>query len=156
MTKLTNSLLGSLALAAFMAATAASAHSDGNRGGTAMGQGAMASGATQGGMMQGGTNMHQGQAGAEMPMYRKQGQMMRRRHHRGGGLWVTPVQHLSIDDVSHFFAHRLERRGNKRLKLGEVKQKNEDTITAQIVTVDGSLVQIFEVDRHSGIAKRAN
>ncbi|MDA1100040.1 MAG: hypothetical protein O2967_13755 [Proteobacteria bacterium] len=208
----TKMLLGSLALAALMASTAASAHPTGNTGGTMMGQGGMGqsgmvqSGMGQGGMGQGGMgqggmgqcgmesgaskgmmhgdgNMHHGQGGAEMPKHGNQDQMgghhmemhQGNRHHGGhgasammapghkgsghhgrGGMRVTPVQHLTVDDVSHFFGHRLERRGNKRLKLGEVTQKDEDTITAQIVTVDGSLVQIFEVDRHSGVAKRAN
>jgi hypothetical protein len=34
--------------------------------------------------------------------------------------------------------------------------KDDDTIVAEIVTQDGSLVQTFEVDRHTGWMKSAN
>ncbi|MDA1098577.1 MAG: hypothetical protein O2967_06280 [Proteobacteria bacterium] len=39
-------------------------------------------------------------------------------------------------------------------KMTEVTQKDEDTITAQIITIDGSRMQTFKVDRHSGMGKR--
>jgi hypothetical protein len=42
----------------------------------------------------------------------------------------------------------LKQQSNPRLKVGEVKEK--DTITAEIVTADGSLVQRFKIDRHTG------
>ncbi len=35
-------------------------------------------------------------------------------------------------------------------KVGEVKEKDADTITADVVTKDNSLVQRFIVDRHTG------
>ena len=38
--------------------------------------------------------------------------------------------------------------------MTEVTQKDEDTITAQIITIDGSRMQTFKVDRHSGMGKR--
>jgi hypothetical protein len=66
------------------------------------------------------------------------------------GMRVTPVQNLTTDDVRYFFRHWLERAGNPRLKLGKVEQTDEDTIVAEIVTVEDSLVQRFKVDRHSG------
>jgi hypothetical protein len=34
--------------------------------------------------------------------------------------------------------------------VGEVKEADDDRIIADITTVDGSLVQRFEVDRHTG------
>jgi hypothetical protein len=40
--------------------------------------------------------------------------------------------------------------GNDRLKLGKVEQVDDDTITVEIVTVDGSLVNKLAVDRHTG------
>ena len=46
--------------------------------------------------------------------------------------------------------------GNQRLKLGEVKEKDADTITADIVTKDNSLVERFIVDRHTGFIRRDN
>lgn len=67
---------------------------------------------------------------------------------------VTSVQHLSTDDVRDFFVHRLQRIGNDRLKLGQVTQTDEDTITAEIVTLDDSLVDRLKVDRHSGKIER--
>lgn len=69
---------------------------------------------------------------------------------QGPGMRVTPSQHLTTDDVSHFLDHFLERHGNPRLKVGKVEQVDEDTIIAEIVTVDDSLIQRFTVDRHTG------
>jgi hypothetical protein len=69
---------------------------------------------------------------------------------QGPGMRVTPSQHLTTDDVSHFLGHFLERHGNPRLKVGDVQEVDEDTILAEIVTVDDSLVQRFTVDRHTG------
>lgn len=71
---------------------------------------------------------------------------------RGPGLGdqIVPVKDLTSDDVRHFLQHRLEMQGNERLKVGEVNEADDDTIIADITTVDGSLVQRFEVDRHTG------
>jgi hypothetical protein len=173
-------LLGALAAAAIMANAAAWAHPTGTTGGTMMGQGSAEACGGQGGAMHkqqkemganrsmqhhgkhhgmkhGGMKHGGGHGGHAMAASgHKGGGHKGSGHHKRGGMRVTPIQHLTVDDVSHFFRHRLERRGNKRLKLGEVVQRDEDTITAQIVTVDGSLVEVFEVDRHSGKAKRAN
>ncbi len=72
---------------------------------------------------------------------------------QGPGMRVLPSQHLSVDDVRHFLEHRLARRGNKRLKLGEVTQTDDDTIVADVVTVDDSLVRRMQVDRHTGLMR---
>ena len=70
---------------------------------------------------------------------------------------VTPAVHLTEDDVRHYFEHRLERRGNERLKVGEVKKLDDDTIVADIVTAkEGALVDSFAVDRHTGRVTRRN
>ena len=69
---------------------------------------------------------------------------------QGPGMRVTPSQHLTTDDVSHFLGHFLQRHGNPRLKVGGVQEVDEDTILAEIVTVDDSLVQRWRVDRHTG------
>lgn len=166
MIAMTKLLLVSFALAAVTISTAASAHQSG---GGMSGQGMMRQdqgrepmamqrgrghmpyrhGMMRQGAMHGAGSGGHGMMGARyMGKGRHMGGAMGRGHMR-----VTPVQHLGIDDVSHFFRHRLERRGNDRLKLGAVKQKGEDTISAEIVTVDGSLVRTFEVDRHSGRVK---
>ena len=47
-------------------------------------------------------------------------------------------------------------RGNPRLKVGDVKEKDADTITADIVTKDNSLVQRFIINRHTGAYTRDN
>jgi hypothetical protein len=169
MKRSTTFLLASLTAAALTASGTVSAHPTDNAGG-ATGHGAMGSGSKHhSGMMQ------QHHAGAAMQMQHHQGagvhhsmkqqrsmhgagprthRMMGADHmgnkHRRGGMRVKPVQHLTIDDVTHFFGHFLERRGNKRLKLGKVVQKDDNTITTEIVTIDDSLVVTYEIDRHSG------
>jgi hypothetical protein len=72
----------------------------------------------------------------------------------GYGARVTPRTDLSTDDVRHFFEDRLAWHGNDRLRVGEVKEADDDAITADIETVDGSLVQRFQVDRHSGAMRQ--
>ena len=62
---------------------------------------------------------------------------------------VVPSKDLTADDVRHFLEHRLEMHGNKHLEVGEVKEADDDKIVADITTVDGSLVQRLEVDRHT-------
>jgi hypothetical protein len=57
---------------------------------------------------------------------------------------------LSTDDVKKRLDGWLTWQGNPRLKVGEVKEKDADTIEADIVTKDNSLVQRFAVDRHTG------
>jgi hypothetical protein len=59
-------------------------------------------------------------------------------------------QDLTVDDVKHALGHELEWSGNPNLKLGAVEDLDADTVIAEIVTQDGSLVQKLEVDRHTG------
>ncbi len=63
---------------------------------------------------------------------------------------------LSTDDVTSRMERWLTWQGNPRLKLGEVKEKDADTITAVIVTKDNSVVQRFIVDRHTGFTRPDN
>ena len=65
------------------------------------------------------------------------------------GSRVVPTMSLSVDDVRSYLTSRLDRLQNKRLKLGEVKA-DDATITADVVTVDNSLVQRLKVDRRTG------
>lgn len=60
---------------------------------------------------------------------------------------------LKVEDVKTWFTRRLAIRGNKRLKLGKVTKKDDNTILAEIVTVDGSLVERFAVDRRTGFMR---
>jgi len=58
---------------------------------------------------------------------------------------------LSTDQVKTYLERMIAVQGNPRLKVGDVKEKDADTITADIVTKDkDALVQRFAVDRHTG------
>jgi hypothetical protein len=57
---------------------------------------------------------------------------------------------LSTDDVKARLERWITWQGNPRLKVGDVKEKDADTIEADIVTKDNSLVQRFAVNRHTG------
>lgn len=61
---------------------------------------------------------------------------------------------LTTDDVKTRIERWLAWRGNPRLKVGEIKEKDADTIIADVVTQDNSLVERFIVDRHTGIYRR--
>ena len=63
---------------------------------------------------------------------------------------------LSTDDVKARMERWLAWRQNSHLKVGNVKEKDADTISADIVTKDNSLVERFIVNRHSGFVRRDN
>jgi len=65
------------------------------------------------------------------------------------GSRVTPMMNISVEDVRGHLAAQLDRLNNRRLKVGDVKA-DTGTITAEIVTVDNSLVQRLKVDRRTG------
>ncbi len=62
---------------------------------------------------------------------------------------------LEVDDVKARMERWLAVQGNDRLKLGAIEAVDDDTITVEIVTVDGSLVQKLAVDRHNGWTRPA-
>ena len=57
---------------------------------------------------------------------------------------------LSTDDVRSYFERSIAWQGNPRLKVGEVKEQDVDTIVVDVVTRDNSLVQRFTINRHNG------
>lgn len=57
---------------------------------------------------------------------------------------------LSTDNVKSNMERWLVWQGNPRLQVGDVKEKDADTIVADIVTKDNSLVQRFVINRHNG------
>lgn len=63
---------------------------------------------------------------------------------------VAVDQELSVDEVRARLERNLEWHGNARLKVGDVVETENDTIIADIVTVDDSLVQRMVIDRHTG------
>jgi len=71
------------------------------------------------------------------------------------GSRVTPMMNLSVDEVRTYLAAQLDRLGNKRLKVGDIKS-DDGTITADVVTIDDSLVQRLKVDRHTGAIEYQN
>jgi pre-mRNA-processing factor 40 len=73
----------------------------------------------------------------------------------GMGPATAPDKDLSADDVRARLDQSLTWHGNKRLKVGEVTEADDDTIVAEIVTQDGSLVQRFKVNRHTGQMQQA-
>ena len=70
------------------------------------------------------------------------------------GMRVTPMMHLSADDVRRYLERQLERQSFERLKVGAVEEVDDATISAEIVTVDDSLVTRLEVDRYTGLISR--
>ena len=57
---------------------------------------------------------------------------------------------LTVDTVKSYLGRMIAIQGNSRLKVGDVKEKDADTIVADIVTKENSLVQRFNVDRRTG------
>jgi len=75
---------------------------------------------------------------------------------RRGNVQGTQTLNLTTDDVKSRIERWLVRQGNPRLKVGDVKEKDADTITADVVTKDNSLVDRFIVDRHTGAVHQDN
>jgi hypothetical protein len=155
-------LLASIVASATAAASIGTATSQGTQDGMCSGmmQGGMGQGMMREGMGQQPNDraaMHGNMGGMMCPMMRSgmmQGGMMGmgKMGDETGGLFgsrVTPMMNLSVDDVRAYLSSRLERLNNKRLKIGDINS-GDGTITADIVTVDNSLVQRLKVDRQSG------
>ena len=140
-------------------------NSNAPRGGTPqpmMGSGMSGSGMMRGGMMRGGMGsgmkcpmmdsgmgggmMGQGMTGSGMATGAQAGLF---------GSRVTPTMSLSVDDVRAYLDVQLDRLHNARLKIGNVSAEG-GTITADIVTVDNSLVQRLKVNRHTGAIEYEN
>jgi len=57
---------------------------------------------------------------------------------------------LTAEEAKTLVEARLIMRGNDRLKVGQVTQKDEDTYLVEVTTLDDSLVRQIEIDRDSG------
>jgi hypothetical protein len=132
-----------------------------------MGHGTMGHGMMGHGMMAQGTmghgSMGHGSMGHGMMAQETMGHGMMGHGMWGGGYGhgsadgksaIQPDQDLSVDDVRARIERSLKWHGNERLKVGEVKVLDDDTIVAEIVTLDDSLVDRLEVNRHSGSMRR--
>jgi hypothetical protein len=69
--------------------------------------------------------------------------------------YVQPAVNLTSNDVKNYMERWIDWSGNAHLKVGNVAEKDADTITADIVTKDNSLVQQFTVNRHTGFYRPA-
>ena len=99
------------------------------------------------------TGPYQGQMPMTGPGMTGQGQMMGPDQGARPGAMQPLKQDLSAADIQHMMEHRLAWVGNPNVKVGKVEEKDGDTIIAEIVTQDGSLVQKLEVDRHTGLMR---
>ena len=104
-----------------------------------MGSGMMGSGMMGSGMMGSGTTQESTPAGMSALF----------------GSRVTPMMALSVEDVRGYLGVQLDHLNNKRLKLGDIRS-DDGTITADVVTLDNSLVQRLKVDRHTGAIEYQN
>lgn len=84
------------------------------------------------------------------------GMMQRYGYDRSGDAQGNQNLNLTTDDVKNRMERWLIWRDNPRLKLGEVKEKDADAITVDVVTKDNSLVDRFIVDRRTGFTRRDN
>jgi hypothetical protein len=69
------------------------------------------------------------------------------------GLRVVPMMHLSPDDVRAFLEHHIAAHDLQHINVGDVAQTDADTITADLVTKNGSLALRLAVDPHTGAVK---
>lgn len=72
----------------------------------------------------------------------------------GGQLVMVPAPPLlTVADVTYNLERLLAARGNARLKVGPVTDKDQTTIIGDVVTSEGGLVERYEVDKRTGIAE---
>lgn len=75
-------------------------------------------------------------------------------HHLALGLPVGTPEEMTPERVRSFLEERLTWLGNPRLKLGEIITAEDGSIVAEIVTVDGSLVQKLAFNRYPGLVRQ--
>ena len=76
------------------------------------------------------------------------GGMMGGNRHMGGHTFQA--LDLDVDDVRKIIEGRLAMLGSDRLKAGKIEVVDDETINAEIVTVDDSLVFTLKFDRKTG------
>ena len=91
--------------------------------------------------------MMSGQAGMGMPgMMGGQGNLL--------GTPLGVPEEMTEDRVRALLEQQLTSLGNPRLRLGEIGTASDGSITAEIVTVDGSLVQELAFNRYPGLVRQ--
>jgi hypothetical protein len=130
--------------------SAALAHSHSGQGMMQQGQGPMM-GQGQGMMMQPGM-MGQGMGpGMMMGMHPGMMGMHAATHGKGGGINKL----LSVDEAKEWLGTWLTAHLGERVKVGTIEVEGVFAIAAEVVTVDGSLVQNVVIDRRDGSVWRA-
>jgi hypothetical protein len=66
---------------------------------------------------------------------------------------VVPMTHLSTDDVRQFLQRHISAHGLTHQQVGDVTQTDDETITADVVTREGSLALRLEIDAYTGFVK---
>lgn len=64
------------------------------------------------------------------------------------------TEEMTPESVRSFLEKRLEWHANPRLKIGTIATADDGGVTAEIVTVDGSLVQKLAFNRHPGLVRQ--
>jgi hypothetical protein len=115
-------------------------------------------------MMQMMQTMHRMMGHGEMPgmmgeghMSMATGMMMQMMMGVPGMLHGMPhgiTEEMTEDRVRTFLEESLARHGNARLKIGEIATAEDGSITAEILTVDGSLVQKLAFNRYPGLFRQ--
>ena len=93
-------------------------------------------------------------SGAMGPQGMRQHGMMRGRGMGPALLYGPPAEGITVERARTILEGVLAWHGNPRLKLGTVEEQNDDTIVAEILTVDDSLVQRLAIDRATGTFRR--
>ncbi len=71
-----------------------------------------------------------------------------------GGVPHERPTEMTPERVRALLEKRLEQEGNPRLKIGKIASAADGNITAEIVTVDGSLVQKLAFNRYPGLFRQ--
>lgn len=64
------------------------------------------------------------------------------------------AEEMTPESVRTFLEKRLEWHANPRLKIGDIATADDGSVTAEIVTVDGSLVQKLAFNRYPGLVRQ--
>lgn len=72
------------------------------------------------------------------------------------GMAGKDQKEMTPETVRSWLETRLEWHGNPRLKIGEIGSETDGVITAEIVTIDGSLVQKLAFNRYPGLVRQVN
>lgn len=72
------------------------------------------------------------------------------------GMSGKEQKEMTPETVRSWLETRLEWHGNPRLKIGEIGAATDGVITAEIVTIDGSVVQKLAFNRYPGLVRQVN